>query len=73
MNTISFILPSYLASYIINDDPSGLLNEEIDEINKFLKSNNLRHCLTCDDIEQFYHRNDMNNMGNMCLKYTFAL
>lgn len=75
MNTIIevFKIPSYLACYIANDDPSGLADNEIEEYNNFLDkikkldNQELQHVSIGDELG-FYHSNDINSLGNDCVE-----
>lgn len=75
MNTIIevFKIPSYLACYIANDDPSALTDDEIEEYNNFLDkikkldNQELQHLSIGDELG-FYHFNDVNSLGNDCVE-----
>ena len=65
-------VPSYLASYIVYGDKTGLSDSEIQEYNDFLdniKSDKfeLKH-IALDEILGFYHSNDINNVGGECIE-----
>lgn len=68
MEIVEYKLPSYLANYLINDDPSGLTHEEIIEINTYLDT----HSISIVDIKEekgFSHSNDLNHFGTDCYIY----
>ena len=71
METIEYTLPEFWASYLINGDASGMEDNEQEEIDAFLKSENLGFCLSCSEYPEFNIRNDANNMGGDCLEYIF--
>lgn len=71
MKTIEYTLPDFWASYLINGDGSGLEDNEQEEIDEFLKNENLGFCLSCSDEPEFKWRNDANNLGGNCLVYVF--
>ena len=49
MQTVEYLLPSFLASYLINDDSSSLEDNEVELIDSWLKSN---HVGVCCDVEE---------------------
>lgn len=67
-----YTLPAYWAAPLINDDFSGLEDDEIAEIEKFLHKNKLGHCLDVSDVDKFAPRNDANNLGGSVAKFTFV-
>ena len=71
MEQIKYTLPEFWASYLINGDASGLEDGEKEEIDAFLKNENLGHCLTCSDEPFFTWRHDGGNLGATCLEYIF--
>lgn len=64
----TYILPAYLACYLINGDKDNLTKAEIEEIDTFLKRENI-NVLSCSEDQFFAHRNDMNSIGCDCLEY----
>lgn len=65
---LTYILPEYLACYLINNDDSSLFAAELTEINNFLKRE--RISITGVSDEGFFkHSNDLNNIGVTCLEY----
>lgn len=73
METTTYTLPEFWASYLINGDVSGMEDEEQEEIDAFLKNENLGFCLSCSEYPEFTWRNDANNLGGNCLEYTFEI
>lgn len=69
IETITYILPEYLASYLINGDSSGYTDEELLEINQFLDREKVNF-VSCSDEPYFAHRNDLNRLGSTVLEYT---
>jgi hypothetical protein len=67
----TFTLPSYWACYLINGDASGMEDDEIKEVDDWLKSSNAGSCVGCSEESEFKHRNDANNLGADCLDYYF--
>jgi hypothetical protein len=65
---LTYTLPEYLASYLINGDASGLTEQEINEIDSFLKKEKIS-ILSAGDEPFFKWRNDMNSQGATCLEY----
>lgn len=72
-DTLEYTLPAYWAPYLINDDPSGLENSEIAEIDTFLKDKNLPGPVGVSEESEFKHSNDANNLGADCLIYSFLV
>lgn len=66
-----YLLPSYYTSALINDDYSGLTDEEEKEIKQWLINVKPGYCLTCSDESYFSWHNDMNNLGSDVLTYYF--
>ncbi len=62
-----FICPIYFLGYILNGDPEGLTNEEIERINNVL----LGYCCFSASEEHFFeHRNDFFSLGADCVTLT---
>ena len=71
IDQINWIIPSHYASAIINNDYSGLTDEEEIEINNFL-SNKIKGQLTIENMEDdhyFSWINDVNNLGSDVLNF----
>jgi hypothetical protein len=68
-----FKIPSYLACYVANDDPSNLTDNEIEEYHDFLEkikkldNQELQHVSIGEDLG-FYHFNNINSLGNDCIE-----
>lgn len=68
---IQYLLPIYWASALINDDYSGLTDEEIEVIKKFL-DNTQGYPVDVDfQTEGFYAYNDAGTLAGDCAVFTF--
>lgn len=68
MKTNTHILPEYYASYLIDGDHSGLEDQEITDIDKYI--NALQgHIYDCSEESFFTHTNDLTNLGSTCLEF----
>jgi hypothetical protein len=70
MNLITYKLPAYWASYLINGDASGLENGEREQIDAFLDSEGLGSPLDCSDESEFGY-NDATKLAGDVLEFTF--
>lgn len=71
IKTKNWRIPAYYASAIINDDYTGLNDEEEKILNNFLK-NEIRGTLTLENMEQepfFSWYNDITNLGSDVLDF----
>ena len=77
MEFTTFILPSIYASALINDDFCGLEENDIIELNNFIRENQqencMFYCVGCSEESFFGWTNDCNNLGADCLEYTFNI
>jgi len=81
MNTFEvheFTLPIWASSYLINSDPSGLEDDDIQLIDDFVMdvigSGQLAsfHCVDADvDNSYFAYSNDLHNKGDQVCTFTF--
>lgn len=71
MKTVTYTLPSYWASYLINGDASGLEDAETKEIDGFCAD--LGPCLDVSDEEEFSWHNDANSLGSSVATFTFQI
>lgn len=65
-----FVIPVHAAAYIQNDDPSGLSDEEITEIDEFvagLNAEGIQLAGVQDGEPEFHQHNDINNLGGDCV------
>lgn len=65
----TYILPSYWASYLINNDPSGLSDEEKLQVDEWLKANSYPSFIDCGDKEYFSWGNDANSLGGNVMEF----
>lgn len=74
MITKTFILPAYWASYLINNDASGISTEDKHLADKFLTENSFPSPVSCSDESYFSWDNDADTgVGGDVLEYTFLL
>lgn len=66
-----YLLPSYWACALINDDYNGLTDDEIEEIRNFLKDANGHPVDVKWETEGFYHHNDAGTLPGDCVTYVF--
>lgn len=71
MKFIEYTLPSHWACALINDDESGMTDEDIQEMNQWLDFVKPGYCVGCSDESEFKHRCDADVLSCDCLKYTF--
>lgn len=66
---ITFTLPAYWASYIINGDSSGMDDSDIEECDAFMERNGNPHFV---DVSESYFswRNDADSLGGDVCDYT---
>lgn len=71
---IDFVIPTWALSYIVNNDPSGLEDEDIEKVDKFVdrlvrlygNGNLMLGDSEGEDNLGFKHKNDIDNMGAEC-------
>lgn len=70
---VTYTLPMYWASYLVNDDASGLEPGEKEQIDNFLRRENLHRTLITAMSESYFSRtNDSGNgLGGDVIDYTF--
>lgn len=66
-----YTLPVYWASYLVNDDYSGITQSEVDAIEAWRARECVGHCVGVSDDHYFAHINDANNLGGDVAVYTF--
>jgi hypothetical protein len=64
----TYVLPSYWASYLINDDASGLSDEDIKQCDKWLSKVKPGYCVGCDEDYSF---GTFGGMGCDLVTYSF--
>lgn len=77
MKTVTFLLPSHWASYLINGDASSFSldddgDEQIAAIDTWMRQNHLGFCIDCAEAG-FCWRNDGpdGHLGADCMEFTF--
>lgn len=79
INTITYKLPSYWASYLINGDASGLEDNEQEQIDTWVErqrknlNTTLFSCTDCSEESAYSWRNDATNLGGDVCDYTFLI
>lgn len=68
-----YTLPAYWASYLINNDDSGMINGDKERADKFLNDNNLPFPSSCSDESFFAGHNDAGTLAGDCLEYVFLI
>lgn len=71
IKTETYVLPIYWASALINDDYSGLEDDEIKELDDFCKD--LGPCIDVSEENEFSWANDANNLGGAVATFTFQI
>ncbi len=79
-NTVTFTLPAYWASYLINGDASSFWFDEggshvvTDVIDQWMEGEGLGTCLDCSGQGFFvWHPDFPHQQGATCLEFTFSL
>ena len=70
MRTVTYTLPIYWASYLINGDDSGLEPGEKEEIDAFLEKEGNIEFVGVSEEYGFSHSNDANSLGGDVATYT---
>jgi hypothetical protein len=68
---LTFTLPAYWASYLINGDESGMSTPDLQACNAFLKENNLPPPVSCSDESWFQWSNDVTELAGMFSTLSF--
>lgn len=72
-----YTLPAHLASALLNNDYSGLSDDDENELDDWVtcQADNypLFYCTGCSEEAEFKTSNDMNNLGADCLDYCFQV
>ena len=74
MKTTTYTLPAHWASALINDDATGLSDDEHDSLNDWLSAYRPGSCIDCTNEPEFCwtHDADGYELAGDCLTYTFA-
>ena len=74
MQTVTYILPDFWASALVNDDATGLTDDEEDQLNEWLLDYKPGPCIGVSEEPEFKNRHDATDAGVLacdCLTYTF--
>jgi hypothetical protein len=71
IEVIRYRLPVYWVGALINDDYTGLSDEEVQKINNFLKQANGYPVSVEWETEGFYSHNDANSIAGDCVDFIF--
>lgn len=74
MKTITYTLPEFWASALINDDATGLSDEEHEQLNEWLLAYAPGFCVSVSDDREFTRWHDARDYGVLacdCLEFTF--
>ena len=72
IEVIRYRLPIYWACPLINDDYTGLTNEECEEIKRFLEAAEGYPVDVDLETQGFYRYNDANAIGGTCVDVIFS-
>jgi hypothetical protein len=72
METVTYTLPAYWASALINDDRSGNTDEDDADIDAFMEAHPHHCAIDCSEPE-FAHSNDWTDIGGDVCEYTFQI
>jgi hypothetical protein len=67
----TYELPSHWASALINDDRTGLSDQDERELDEWLGMAKRGHCVGCSDDPQFKRSNDAGTLACEVLEFTF--
>ena len=71
IETETYILPAYWASALINNDWSGMDDQEEQELNNWLEQVKPGSCVGCSDYGYFSYRNDAGMLAGDVLEFYF--
>jgi hypothetical protein len=71
LKLVTYTLPAYWASYLINGDASGLDDGEQQQIDRWMRNNRPGYPLDCGEESWFAHSNDATNLGDDVMEFTF--
>lgn len=66
---LTYELPAYWASALINGDYSGLDSAETKQLNEWLESEGYPRFVSCSDESYFSHSNDATDLGGDVLRF----
>lgn len=70
---ITYLLPVYWACALVNDDYTGLSEEEEKQIKDFLQTSEGRPVSVNFKTEGFYRYNDAGTLPGNCAEFTFLI
>ena len=73
MKQVNYTLPAYWASYLINNDDSGISVADKASCDFFMDSNDLPAPVSCSDESYFATHNDAGTLAGDVLDYTFLI
>lgn len=76
MKQLTYTLPSFWAVYLINDDASGMADDEIKAIDDWMDATKLPAPSDCSEEPDFVHWHDARDVypyAADCLTYTFLI
>lgn len=76
MKTLTFVLPSFWAPYLINDDPSGMDDKEIKAVDDWMEATKLPAPVDCSEEDSFITWHDARDVFPYacdCFVYTFLI
>lgn len=76
IKTLKFMLPAFWASYLINDDASGMDEGEIKAVDQWMKQTRLPAPAACSDEIDFFHWHDARDVypyASDCAVFTFLI
>ena len=76
METLTYTLPSFWAVYLINDDPSGMEDEEIKAVDEWIRNMELPAPADCSEdsnFTQWHDAIDVYPYATDCSEYTFLI
>lgn len=71
IQTTTYTLPAHWASALINDDYTGLEDEEEQQITDWLHAAQPGYCVGCSDSPEFCIDNDVGTLACDCLEFYF--
>lgn len=70
IRVVTYTLPAYWASYLINGDPSGLEDGEQAQIDRWMRVEQPGYPVDCGEA-YFAHSNDATRLGGDVAEFTF--
>lgn len=68
----TYILPAHFASALVNDDRSGLSDEDEKELDEWLEKTQPGYCMMIKDGDAWFSwHNDMNSLGATVTEFYF--